>query len=48
MGPSISYLALGGPHDIGSCPSLVDERYWFPTQCRDFQIVAIFMKPAVE
>ena len=26
-----SSLVLGGPLDTGSCPSVVDDRYWFPS-----------------
>ena len=27
------FLVLGGPLDTGSCPSVVDDRYWFLTEC---------------
>ena len=34
-------------HDTRSCPSVVDDQYWFPTYCGDFHIVAILIKPTV-
>ena len=32
---------------VASYFSVVENRYWFSTKCKDFEINAIFMKPTV-